>query len=171
MKNSKSFTIFQRVKPLIKQLSNKSFRASYLDSHIKLFISAQIRNLRGDKSQKKFAEFLGTTQSIISRYENPDYGQVTLQTLIDIAKKLDIALIARFVDYSEFLRITSDFSENAQIPKSYNRGDLNLMYENLETEESSAQGNIMFIEDFKGVDSGAHDITYNMKNYRTEVAI
>jgi hypothetical protein len=85
-----------------------------------MFLSAQVKNLRGDRTQKEFAKVLNTTQSIVSdRYENPEYGQLTLKTMLDIASKLDVALVVRFVSFPDFFKMTSDFSENAQIPKSY----------------------------------------------------
>jgi hypothetical protein len=117
--------ITSRLKPIINQLQQKEFRDSYMASHVRRFLAAQMRNLRGEKSQKEFAKILGTTQSVISeRYENPEYGQVTLQTLLDIASKLDIALVIRFATFKDFFFITSDFSDDVQEPKPFSRGSI-----------------------------------------------
>ena len=60
--------------------------------------------MRGDRSQRAFGELIGKPQSVVSRLENEEYGKLTLQTLLDIAEKLDIALEVRFVDYPAFNR-------------------------------------------------------------------
>ena len=86
---------------------------------LRAFLADQIRALRGDLSQKAFGELIGKPQSVVSRLENEDYGKVSLQTLIDIAGRLDIALVARFTDFPTFLRSTRDFSENAVAPAPY----------------------------------------------------
>lgn len=104
----------------MEDLKDKDFRHSYMESHVKRFLAAQMKSLRGDKSQKEFAEILDTDQSTVSsRYENSEYGKNTLQTLLDIAEKLDIALVARFVSFPEFFKITSDYSDEAYAPSSY----------------------------------------------------
>ncbi len=128
--------IISRLKPIISQLPNKEFRQSYISSHTKRFLAAQIKNLRGERTQKEFAKILGTTQSVVSRYEDPDYGQVTLQTLLDAASKLDIALVVRFASFSDFFRITSDYSSNMQRPESFNTKNLQDFFSYLDRETS-----------------------------------
>lgn len=83
------------------------------------FLADQIRALRGDLSQKAFGKLIGKPQRVVSRLENEDYGKVTLQTLIDIAEKLDIALVVRFTDFPTFLRSTTDVSETAFAPRAF----------------------------------------------------
>ena len=55
----------------------------------------------------------------MARLERESYGKVNLQTLIDIATKLDIALIVRFVSFPTFLEWTNDYSGKALAPRSY----------------------------------------------------
>jgi hypothetical protein len=95
------------------------FRASYMAHHLRAFLADQIRALRGEASQREFGELISKPQSVISRLEDEDYGKLSLQTLIDVATKLDIALVVRFVDFPTFLRITSDLSERAVAPRAY----------------------------------------------------
>jgi transcriptional regulator with XRE-family HTH domain len=87
--------------------------------HLKAFLADQIRGLRGDMSQAEFGRLIGKPQSVVSRLEDEAYGKVTLQTLLDIAEKLDIALVVRFADHATFLDATRDFSDNAVAPRAF----------------------------------------------------
>jgi predicted transcriptional regulator len=84
-----------------------------------MFLAQQVRSLRGDMSQEEFAKLLGTTQSVVSRFEDPSYGKFNLQTLLEIAAKLNRAVVARIVDFPTFLRFTEDMSESAMCPAGY----------------------------------------------------
>jgi hypothetical protein len=55
---------------------------------------------------------------VISRAEDPDYGNLTFNTVGRIAAGLDLAFIARFVPFSELVKFSQDFSEKefARIP-------------------------------------------------------
>ena len=108
-----------RFSRLAKKLRNKNYRSTYLASHIKIFLANQISALRGSLSQEEFGKFLGKQQSVVSRLQNPNYVKYTLQTLLDIAAKMDLALIVRFVDYPTFLKFSDNFSDNAVRPESF----------------------------------------------------
>ena len=100
------------------KLANKSYRDSYMQMTVRGGIAYQIQALR-DKfglTQAGFAERTGKQQSVISRLENTEYGKVSVQTLLDIASALDVALLIRFVSYPEFLRRTEDKSVVAMQP-------------------------------------------------------
>jgi transcriptional regulator with XRE-family HTH domain len=98
---------------------DRDFRASYVSHHLRNFLADQIHALRGGRSQKAFGEVIGKPQSVVSRLENEDYGRVTLQTLLDIAAALDVALLVRYVDFPTFVRATADFSEEAFAPQPF----------------------------------------------------
>jgi len=108
-----------RAAGLAKKLRSKRYRDSYLSSHIRIFLANQLASLQGEMSQKEFGQLLGKPQPIVSRLQNPDYGKYSLQTLLEIASKLDVALLVRFVDYPTFLTITRDFSDEALRPASF----------------------------------------------------
>lgn len=91
----------------------KKYRNAFMASTVRGSIAYQVQALRGEMSQEKFAKRTGKKQTQISRLENADSGGVNLQTLIEIASELDIALLVKFVDYSTFLEETSDFSTAA----------------------------------------------------------
>jgi transcriptional regulator with XRE-family HTH domain len=94
---------------------SKSYRDAYLTGHVRAGIAYQIQALReqGGLSQNAFAKKVGTTQSVISRLENPDYGKVTVQTLLQVAVALNIALFIRFCSYLDFLAAIDDVSPSA----------------------------------------------------------
>jgi transcriptional regulator with XRE-family HTH domain len=94
---------------------------------LRAFLADQIRALRGDLSQRAFGALIGKPQSVVSRLESEDYGKVSLQTLIDIAEQLDIALLVRFTDFPTFLRATADQSETAIAPSAFTKGGFDEM--------------------------------------------
>jgi hypothetical protein len=104
---------------LASKFREKPYRDSYVSSHVKRFLANQIVAFQGEKSQEEFGRFIGKPQSVVSRLQNPKYGKYTLQTLLDIASKLDVAFVARFVDFPTFLKFTNDFSDRAICPAPY----------------------------------------------------
>jgi transcriptional regulator with XRE-family HTH domain len=124
-------TSANRTKRLARLFRSKKYRSSYVSTHLRAFLAAQFRVLRGELSQSEFGQKIGKPQTVISRLENTGYGKMTISTLIDIASRLDIALIIRFVDFPTFLRLTEDMSERAfnppvfgQVRIDLERGDL-----------------------------------------------
>lgn len=109
---------------LASKFREKPYRDHYVSSHVKRFLAAQIVAFQGEMSQEEFGNLIGKPhQSVVSRLQNPKYGKYTLQTLLDIASKLDVALIARFVDFPTFLKFTNDFSDRAVSPAPYKERD------------------------------------------------
>jgi len=78
-----------------------------------------MRKFRGEKSQAQFGEMIDKRQTVVSRLEDANYGKWTLQTLFEVASKLDVAVIVRFVDFPTFLQLTSDMSDEASRPPAY----------------------------------------------------
>jgi transcriptional regulator with XRE-family HTH domain len=111
-------------KSLIPYIHNKEFRDGYLSRQLKVFLSAQIRALRGGMTQGEFGKRIGKPQSVVSRLEKQSYGHINLQTLIEIATKLDIGLVIRFVNFPTFLKWTNDTSAAALAPEPYARSQI-----------------------------------------------
>src|SRR5579864_8688688 len=91
----------------------RKHRVTQLDERLKASLASQIKDLRGEMSQAEFGRLIGKPQNVVSRLEDPDYGRVTLQTLLDIASKLDIALIVRFTSHANYLKIGKTLSLKA----------------------------------------------------------
>jgi len=109
-----------RVVRLAEKFHNKEYRDTYVESHTRRFLAHQMRKFRGEKSQVEFGDILNKRQTIVWRLEDPNYSGWTLRTLFQVAQKLNVAVVARFVNFQTFLRFTDDTSESALNPDSYN---------------------------------------------------
>jgi transcriptional regulator with XRE-family HTH domain len=100
---------------------SKAARRGYVDAEVCNTVAAQIKvmRLRRKWTQGDLAKQLGTTQTVISRLENPAYGKATLQTLLAISGVFDVALSVRFVSFTRFF--TSTWAPNIDLlaPESF----------------------------------------------------
>ena len=82
---------------------NKQYRDQFVSAQVKRGIPFQIRSLLKNRgmSQEDLAASSGLTQGVISRSANPEYGNLTLNTIIRIASGFDIAFVGAFVPFSE----------------------------------------------------------------------
>ncbi len=103
----------------LNKLGDKTAREVFVDAHIRNTVAFQIRALRREEkwTQEKLAARAGTKPTHITRIENPEYGSHTISTLRKVASAFDVALIVRFVPFSELLRWDSGPKDLA--PKSY----------------------------------------------------
>ncbi len=108
-------------KKLLDKLTRKTYREAYVEENVRTWIAYQIRALREARgwSQKKLAEVLGKPQSVLSRIEDPDYGKLSIQTLLEVAAAFDVALLVQFADFPEFINRTEDVSPEALNRESY----------------------------------------------------
>jgi transcriptional regulator with XRE-family HTH domain len=113
-------------KRLFEKLKSKSYRDAYVAEHVRTGISYQIRALRAQRgwSQKRLAEEMGKPQSVVSRLEDPDYGKVSIQTVLDGAAAFDVALLVQYISFPEFLRRTRDVSPEALRVDSFDEQQL-----------------------------------------------
>ena len=116
----------------LRKFLRKGYRDGYLEANVRSGIALQIRALRekAGMSQGDFAENIGTKQSVVSRLEDPQYGRVSVNTLLRIAQARDVALLVRFVDYPQFLRVAADMSPSALCPDD--------IYQSLKPKERSS---------------------------------
>lgn len=110
-----------RTANLIEKFQNRKYRHSYVAAHTRRFLARQMRKFRGEKSQTEFGEAIDKQQTVVSRLEDPAYGKMTLQTLLDVAEKLDVALFVRFVDHYTFVKLTDDLSDEAAVPQPFDK--------------------------------------------------
>ncbi len=97
------------------KLRRKSYREAYVEESVRTGVAYQIRAIREQRgwSQKKLADILGKPQSVVSRIEDPDYGKLSVQTLLEVAAALDVALLIQYVDFPELIARTRDVSPQA----------------------------------------------------------
>lgn len=104
-------TTFERAWRKLAQ--SKSYREEFALAMLKRMVPFQIRAIRKKRalSQAELAQCSNVTQGVISRAENPDYGNLTLNTIGKIAAGFDLAFIGRFVPFSELVKFSEDLSE------------------------------------------------------------
>ncbi len=80
-------------------------RRKFVESQISNGIAFQIRALRSQKpwNQSELAEKVGTTQNQIHRLEKASLAKPTISTLKKIAAAFDVALVVRFVPFSQLV--------------------------------------------------------------------
>ena len=95
--------------------TGKKYREEFVASQVKRGIPFQIRSLMKKKglSQDRLAELSGLTQGVVSRAANPNYGNLTLNTIIRIAAGFDVAFVGRFVLFSELGKWFTSLSEES----------------------------------------------------------
>jgi transcriptional regulator with XRE-family HTH domain len=81
----------------------REYREAFVASQLKRGIPFQARALRKQRgwSQSRLAEESHLTQGVVSRALDPDYGNLTLNTILKIAAGFDVAFIGKFVPFSE----------------------------------------------------------------------
>jgi transcriptional regulator with XRE-family HTH domain len=106
---------------LISKLSKEDYRHAYVAEGVKTWIARQVRALREQRgwSQSDLSIKTDKPQSAISRIEDPDYGKMSLQTLFDLAKAFDVALVVKFIDYPTFLRETDGQKTGSMYVESF----------------------------------------------------
>jgi hypothetical protein len=122
----------RRLASLAEKFHDKRYRDGYVAAHTRGVLARQMRNFRGELSQADFAAKIGKQKTVIARLENSAYGGWSLRTMLEIARKRDVAVFVRFVDFPTFLKYTDDISDNALRPLPY---DQELIYELVEEEE------------------------------------
>ncbi|HYW43930.1 MAG TPA: helix-turn-helix domain-containing protein [Bryobacteraceae bacterium] len=85
---------------------SKRYRESFPAAVVKRMLPLQIRVLRKQRgwSQAQLAHESQLTQGVISRAEDPDYGNLTVNTLVRIGAGFDCAFVGRFVPFSELAK-------------------------------------------------------------------
>ncbi len=86
-------------------MRGQSARAKFVESHVSKGIAFQIQALRDQKqwSQQELAAHLESNQNAVYRLENPNYGKQTITTLRKVAATFDVALVVRFVPFSQLV--------------------------------------------------------------------
>jgi transcriptional regulator with XRE-family HTH domain len=90
-------------------LTGPAVRTRFVESQLGKNLAFQLRSLRDmrDWTQKELATRVGMPQTAISRLENPYYGKPTITSLKRLAAIYDVALIVRFVPFSQLINWAS----------------------------------------------------------------
>jgi len=106
---------------LFAKLRNKEYRDAYVAEHVKTSVPIQARTLRDQQglTQTELARRAEMKQTVISRLEDPNYGNLTINSLLKLASGLDVALLVKFVPYSRLLDEFKDVSPKAIAAKSF----------------------------------------------------
>lgn len=104
---------------MTREFDNDEYRNRWLESYVKHHIAAQFRALRGDTTQVQFGKKIAASQSMVARYESPSYGSMTLNTLLDIAKRLRLGLQVRFVPFTTVTDQAKNLSSEDLAPAAY----------------------------------------------------
>lgn len=124
---------------LFERLKRKAYRSAYVSEHVRTGVAYQIRALRDQRGwpQKKLAQEMNKPQSVVSRLEDPDYGKLSIQTLLEVADAFDVALLIQYVSYPDFLRRTRDVSGASMEADSFDEKQFRPMDKTSHAEEAS----------------------------------
>ncbi len=108
-------------KKLFDKLRRKAYRDEYVAEHVRVGVAMQIRTMREQRgtSQTELGRIMETSQSAVARAEDPDYGKLSIQTLLDVARAFDVALHVQFLSFPEFIWRTRDVSPKALEVKGF----------------------------------------------------
>ena len=81
-----------------------------MEAHVSNSIAWQVRVNREERglTQHELASLMSTHQSVISKLEDPQGGDMMLSKIVKVAHALDCALVVKLVPFSEFAAVTMD---------------------------------------------------------------
>ena len=102
-------------------LANNEYREALAVEHVNTTLAIQIRKMREHRqwSQGDLARLLDKHQETISQWENPDYGRHSVTTLKALAATFDVALLVKFIPFSELVKDMVSLSETRLSPPSF----------------------------------------------------
>ncbi|GEM_PF-1632789 len=119
--------ILSRKEQLLLDLRDSEYRRGFVEGHAKDTIAFQLRKLRKAKGweQRDVAKGLGNPklQPMISRYENPDYGRYSINTLLELASVFDVALVVRLAPFSELVEWDWSCDAGTLCPPSFDKDE------------------------------------------------
>ncbi len=108
-----------RLLRLAARFHDKQYRDAYVAAHAREILAKQMRSFRGALSQAEYAEKIGKQKTVIGRLENPAYSGWSVRTMLEIARKENVGVLAQFVDFPTFLNFTDEMSDDTLHPQEY----------------------------------------------------
>jgi transcriptional regulator with XRE-family HTH domain len=90
---------------LLRSFRDSEYRHAFVNERLRASVALQIRALRQARTmtQKELGDAIGMAQTWVSKLENPDYGKMTVATLLRLAEKFDTDLEIKFRPFSKTL--------------------------------------------------------------------
>jgi len=130
----------------IAQLSDKEFRDAFVADQVRTRIAQLVRVLREHPdrnwTQTELGERADKRQNVISRLENPDEAQPSVQTLLDICGAFDLPLWIDFPTWEDWLVSIKEFPSSKSSRPAFEANRLN-SYNSRSISSSSGAGSVM----------------------------
>jgi transcriptional regulator with XRE-family HTH domain len=130
-------------------LTNREYREALAIEHVNTTLAIQIRMMRENHQWKQsdLAAQLGKHQETVSQWENPDYGRHSMTTLKALAAAFDVALLVKFIPFSELVQDMVSLSETRLSPPSFGEEQYHVL--------ASVSANSNLMEDIKVIDANS----------------
>lgn len=106
---------------ILNSLHNKEYREELAIEHVNTTLAIQVRKMRENHQWKQsdLAARLDKHQETVSQWENPDYGRHSMTSLKALAAAFDVALLVKFMPFSELVQDMVNLSEARLSPPSF----------------------------------------------------